>query len=102
MNLGPLPKLRWIQYSKKGGDEKNYQNTIYEKLGAHNDSFQKCQRIHVTNEAAFKTSFYFENWWPRKLIIFLAYPVKLVFESNQIALAGKEKLYFYRTISITT
>lgn len=49
-------------FKKRGGNEKNYQNTICEKLGAHNDSFKKCQKIHVTNEAAFKTSFYFENW----------------------------------------
>lgn len=49
-------------FKKERGEEKNYGNTIYEKLGVHNDSLKKCQKIHVTNEAAFKASLYFENW----------------------------------------
>lgn len=105
MSLGPLPvKAEMNSASKKmEGEKKIYSNTIYEKL-VHTDSFLKMPKnIHVTNEAALKASLYFENWWlsRKKLSISLAYPVKLVFESNQIALTGKGKLYFYKRMSIT-
>lgn len=59
-------------------------------------------KIHVTIEVAFKATLYFENRWlcRKKLSISLAFPVKLVFESNRIALVGEGKLYAYRRTSM--